>query len=101
MVAGQVIWQGRREARSVAMHSLTMDKLKRSFSFGTNLIEVGTPTFSRVSKPSPPTEQVQATSQQQPAVNAQEPQKLSTWACEAVHEELFCLEELVRPGAAC
>ena len=82
------------------MHSLPMNTLKRSFSFGTSLMEVGTPTFSQGFKPSPPKEQVQATPQKQPA-NAKEPQTLSTWACEAVQEELICLEELVRPDTAC
>ena len=80
-----------------------MNTLKRSFSFGTSLMEVGTPTFSRGFKPSPPKDQVQATILPQPrmAANAQEPQRLSTRACEAVHDELFCLEELVRPDTAC
>ena len=83
------------------MHNLTMNTIKRSFSFGTGLMEVGTPTFSRGFKPSPPKEQMQATPPKQPAANTNESQTLSTWACEAVHEELFCLEELVRPDTAC
>lgn len=77
------------------MHGLTTNTLKRSFSFGTSLMDVGTPTFSRGFKVSPPKEKIQAPSPKHSAANAQEPQTSSVRSCEAVNEELFCLEELV------
>ncbi|KAL3138801.1 hypothetical protein ABBQ32_005643 [Trebouxia sp. C0010 RCD-2024] len=76
------------------MQCRNMDTLKRSFSFGTSLMEVGTPTFSRGFEASPPKDKAQSPSAQQSAATTQSSSKLTVWPCESMNDELFCLEEL-------
>lgn len=83
------------ESHTLAMQCLSMETIKRSFSFGTNIMEVGTPTFSQGFKVSPPKQKTQPTSPAEPMASTHDSAQESSWPCISTNEDLFCLEELV------
>lgn len=70
-----------------------MDR-KFSFSFDTAMMEVGTPSFTHGFLPSPAKAQPLSPGKAASSCG-QKAETMMAWACEPVHDDLFCLEELV------
>ncbi len=63
------------------------------------MMDVGTPNIAHGFVRSPLKGQAQPSSPEQPASTcAKEAHSSSPWPCEALNEDLFCHEELVRSG---